>query len=134
MLTADVTFNGKHCSELNLEVTNTKRPLFAETKDQFVDIPFLDGSFLLPDKSKRDINVEVSFLLNPVQGKSFYDRCRDIAAWLSTDNWSRLIFDDDPNYYYQAKVVSEIGVEQIVQFGEFTVVFRCKPIMQAVGT
>lgn len=127
-----VTFNNAHCSSVGLEVLDSRRPLFAETRDEYVDIPYSDGSVHIPDNSKRDLEVEVDFFLNDVPGKSFHDACRDVAAWLDTIERQRLIFDDDPNYYYEAKPSGKIDRERIAEYGMFTVVFRCHPVMKAV--
>ncbi|RHW38698.1 hypothetical protein D1B33_07440 [Lysinibacillus yapensis] len=128
-----VTFNNKHCSALELELLESSRPLLAENKDTFEELPHLSGSILIPDNSKRDIEVTATFLLSTLAGESFNDACRRIAAWLNVTTWSRLIFDDDPNYYYQAKPIGMIDREQITRNdGQFTVTFRCHPEMKVV--
>ena len=127
-----VTFNGVHCSTYGLEVYDTKRPLLAEFKDTYIDVPHRNGAILVFDTSKKDVIVEVEFLLTPVAGKSYYDACRDIALWLTTAQRERLIFDDDPGYAYKAKVIGNIDRERIATFGQFTVQFRCEPDMVKV--
>lgn len=127
-----LTFNNEHCSVYGLEVFHTKRPLLGEFKDTYVDVPFRNGSVLVYDTTKKDIFVDVEFLLTPVGGKSYYDACRDIATWLTTERRERLIFDDDPGYAYKAKVIGNIDRERIAKFGQFTVQFRCEPEMVKV--
>lgn len=130
-----LTFNNKHCSILGLELLESSRPLLAETKDTFVDIPHKSGSILISDKSLRDIEVTATFYLEAFMGENFHDACRRISEWLHVDDWKQLIFDDDPNYYYQAKPIGSIEREQIARNnGQFTVTFRCHPQMKAVGT
>lgn len=133
-----LTFNGRHSSELNLILGKPRRPLLPENRDTYIDVPFRNGSILAPDNSKKDIEVECPFTLEVPSNSTMYDEARKIARWLSTENRVPLIFDDDPNYYYNAKVISNIILDELEEFEEyladFTVVFRCEPEMKAVGT
>lgn len=127
-----LTFNGKHCSDIGLDVLDTRRPLMAEPNITFVEVPGKNGAIVIPntDKSEKptfkDINVEVDFSLEP-NGQKFYEHCRSIVNWLSTLEKKPLIFDDDPNYTYRAISTSQINVERIAEYGEFTATFRCDP-------
>lgn len=129
-----VIFNGLHCSKVHLAMLDSRRPLLAETKDTYIDIPFKSGSILVPDNSKLDVMVEVDFLLKPRANVNVYDDCRAIAEWLTTTERKPLIFDDDSGYYYNAKVTGNVDTERIVKARTFTVVFRCEPVMKVVGT
>lgn len=133
MIDDGLTFNNQHCSALGLELLDSSRPLLAETKDTFVEIPHKSGSILISDNSLRDIEVIATFYLEAFQNENFHDACRRIADWLHVDTWKPLIFDDDPHYFYKAKPIGLIDREQIAtNNGEFTVTFRCHPIMEVV--
>lgn len=129
MANSDITFNDIHCSALGLEVTDSERPLLAEAKHIFQSVPHKSGDILIFDNSKKDIDIKVEFLLNPVAGKTFFDITRDIRAWLATQSRQKLIFDDDPGWYYKAVVVSSATIERIAEYGEFTIIFKCEPDM-----
>jgi predicted phage tail component-like protein len=76
----------------------------------------------------NDIEVEVDFLLKTPANSTIYVEARKIAAWLTTQQTRRpLIFDDDPTFTYWAKVSNSIDLEKVVEWGTFTVVFRCEP-------
>ncbi|MBD7946402.1 phage tail family protein [Psychrobacillus sp. Sa2BUA9] len=124
-----LTFNGKHCNTVGLDVSDTRRPLMAEPDITFVEVPGRNGAIVITNTDKptfKDINVEVDFLLEP-NGQSFHNHCRQIAKWLSTLEKKPLVFDDDPSYTYKAIVTSQIDIERISGYGEFTVIFRCDP-------
>lgn len=124
-----LTFNDIHCSDVGLDVSDTRRPLFAEPDITFVEVPGRNGALVISNTDKptfKDINVEVDFLLEP-NGQSFHSHCRSIVNWLATIEKKPLIFDDDLNYTYKAIVTSQVDIERISQYGEFTVVFRCDP-------
>ena len=125
------TFNGAHASTKYIKAIRTQRPLVAERKHTFVDIPFLDGSFLLSDKARNDIVITVECLLNIPTDTSIFDVGRTLTTWFNLDNWSTLIFDDDPNYKYDAIVTNTITVEDIKK-PEIVIEFRCKPVMVMV--
>lgn len=124
-----LSFNGKHCSSVGLDVLDSRRPLMAEPDITFVEVPGRNGAIVITNTDKptfKDINVEVDFLLEP-NGQSFHTHCREIANWLSTLEKKPLIFDDDLSYTYKAIVTSQIDIERIAGYGEFTVTFRCDP-------
>lgn len=123
-----VTFNDKHCSELGLTMTSSRRPVLPETKDTYIDIPHRNSSILIADNSVGDIIIEVDFTIVEGNTTNLHAKARLIGAWLSTIARKPLIFDDDPTYIYQAKVTSGLTIEQVVDFesiGDFTVSFRC---------
>lgn len=126
-----ITFNGIHHTAFNgLHFITSRRPLLPENKDTYVDIPYKDGSILIPDHSLKDVNVEVDFTLQCGSTQELYNVARQIGAWLNTNNRAPLIFDDDPSYPYMGKVTSSLTLEQLADFeeiAEFTVVFRCLP-------
>lgn len=124
-------FNDLHCTSLNLFMLDSRRPMLAENKDTYIEIPF-GKTLLIPDNSKKDVIVEVDFLLKPRNGANVFDDIRNISAWLDTNERQKLIFDDDPNYYYEAKVTGNIDTERIAKARTFTVSFRCDAEMKGV--
>lgn len=120
-----LTFNGVHSSLFKLAILKTSRPLLPENKDKYIDVPHKDGSLLVPDNSKKDVTIEVEFLIK--DSENIYRDARNIAAWLSTVERKKLIFDDDLNHAYIGKVINNIELEKVVRFGKFSVQFRCLP-------
>lgn len=131
-----VRFNGIHHTTISgLNFIASRRPLLPETKDTYIDVPGRSGSILIPDNSLHDIYVEVDFTLVRKNSTQLLDAAQNIAAWLLTTNRARLIFDDYPTKYYNAKVDSAVTMEQLLEFeeiAEFTIRFRCEPLMKAV--
>lgn len=130
-----LTFRKIHCSDLGLSILDdgTSRPLLPESKDTYVDVPHRSGSVLVYDESKKDIDVEVTFLLHDPKS-NIYDSCRDIASWLTTKFKAPLIFDDDPDFFYLGKAVTSVTFEDIEKmYGQFTVTWRCDPKMLPIS-
>lgn len=122
-----VTFKGIHSSTFHLSILETERPILPETKDTYIEIPHRDGSLLIPDDSKRDLTVRILFALIPPPDANLYEEARNVGNWLHSTKREPLIFDDDPTFIYNAKVVGNIPLERIVHHGRFWVDFRCSP-------
>lgn len=63
--------------------------------------------------------------------RAFGRRARAVAEWLSGDGL--LIFDDEPEKAYSAKVIDGIGIEQIAVTGHCSVTFLCEPFAESIG-
>jgi len=80
--------------------------------------------------SLRPIILHIAYV-----GDSFEElrtRAREIAAWLDTETWSKLIINDEPDKYYLARVVSEIDLDTFKKFGEADITFVCQPFAYMV--
>lgn len=129
-----LTFNGAHCTSKNVHMINNPNiPLLPEIKDEYVEMPYKDGSVLIPDNTVRDIFITVEFLLTPPRGTNPYIAAVQLQSWLLTKGRVPLIFDFMPGYEYSAKVVGGVeSINKIAETGTFTVTFRCLPYPKAV--
>lgn len=120
-----VTFNSVHSSTYGLEL-KTVRPLSPGLSDSYMEIPGRAGSVLVPGKPKdRYITVEFGFVAG--SKALFRSQIWNISAWLNTDERKPLVFDDEPDKTYLAKVEGQIPLEQLFILGKFSVIFRCDP-------
>lgn len=133
-----ITFNGVHNSKIDgLNYISSSRFIMPENRDTYKDIPYCDSSILIPDKSKKDIEIPVDFTLKADNVEDLFTRFLQIIEWLDTIDRAPLIFDDVPSYYYNAKAYTNVTFEQIADFEEiadFTIVFRCEPYPKVVGS
>jgi phage-related protein len=60
-------------------------------------------------------------------------RARQIAAWLSTKSWVKLIINDETDKYYLAKVTSEISLESLWESGTADIAFDCQPFAYSIN-
>ena len=72
-----------------------------------------------------------SLLLERATHTRAFGRRRAVAEWLSGDGL--LIFDDEPEKAYSAKVIDGIGIEQIAVTGHCSVTFLCEPFAESIG-
>jgi len=93
-------------------------------------IPGRHGSYDFGDNTYENIVIPV---VVQYINETFPDlrlRARNLAAWLSQATYKPLIFTDEPDKYYLAKIYDSASLEKIVELvpGESTTVnFECQP-------
>lgn len=106
---------------------SVNRQILPANSDGYLDVPGVDGSYLFPG-DLRDRFIEVEFTLIKSQSlTTLRSTARQISAWLRTRERAQLIFDDEPDVYYMAKVPDQIDLEPMNTRGKLKVVFRCLP-------
>ena len=122
-----LTFNNKHTSELGLNI-KSYRPIKTEVNDIYLDIPGRAGSILVPGKP-RDRFIPVEFGLLASSKSNLRAKTWEIANWLTTEGRENLIYDDELDKIYKAKVEGRVDLEQLFVLGKFVVTFRCDPFV-----
>lgn len=120
---------------MNLTLISAPRPIMAQNKDEYIQLPNTSGSILIEDGTLNDILITATFVLKETSREVAISTGYQIGEWLQTIGRKKLIFDDYPSRYYLAKAHTqtimnpEEGFESI---GEIVVEFRCDPIMRDV--
>ena len=127
-------FNDISSKSKYIAAIKSNRVLVAENKHQIIDVPYSDNAVLIPDTSKKPFTLPIECLVVIPSNKTIFDVAREWALWLSTSTWSRLIFEDDPNYYYEAVCTSSITVNDLrdTRKNSVTLEFVCRPTQKAV--
>ncbi len=119
-------FNGRHSSEFGLRMRSKDRSVLPSVREDYEYLPRRHGSIhFFQGLDDRMIEVEFFFIEKSLE--AVRSKARKIAAWLFTKKRERLIFDDEPDKYYMAKVANQISLDQVMYAGVFTVIFRCEP-------
>jgi predicted phage tail component-like protein len=96
-------------------------------------IPGKHGTYDFADNTfeNRIIEVDLKYI-----GTSFTElrtRARQIAYWLNGfDGKKNLVFSDETDKWYVAKIYSEIGLSNLFTIGEATIQFECEPFAYAL--
>lgn len=103
------------------------RPILPGMRKREMAIPGKHGTYSFGSEvyDNRIISVAIAYV-----GATFNDlrlRARDIAAWLSQTNYKELIFSDEPDKYYLAKIHDPVGLENFFRLGKATIQFECQP-------
>ena len=127
------SFNGTRCEQYGIVMCSKNRPVLPEPKIVTEEVPARNGSYDFSAANPfgrtmykdRDISIECSFISGGVPQTRA--ATHEIAAWLACGE-AQLMFDDEPEVYYLARVANRIDLsQQISKVGIFNVNFRCRP-------
>lgn len=126
------TYNGISSSTYGIVAKSVNRPILPVLRSRELVIPGRHGVYDFADNAfeKRIIEVELKYI-----GTSFAElrtRARTIAYWLSGYSGNKnLVFSDETDKWYVAKIYSEIGLSNLFKIGECSVQFECEPFAYA---
>ena len=125
------TFNGVHSRTMGAVFRSTDRELLPAKRVKQYTIPGKSGTYDITNGyENRQITCEISFVGDGGTYPGVRTRARAIAGWLSGEGL--LVFDDEPEKAYQAKVTGGISIEQIAVTGRCPVVFVCSPFAESL--
>lgn len=122
-----LTFNNIHSSQFNAYLKSKNRMTLPARRKREIAIPGKDGTYDFGGNTFDNKVIEVQLTLNENSLYELRRKARQIAAWLSTSVRQPLIFDDEPDKYYLAKVYDSISPEEIADTGIVSVKFECEP-------
>lgn len=120
-MTYGFTYKGRHCTEFGARLLRytVNSPQLRENEDT---VAGLDGVIDYgTELGKREI--EVVFDIDP-DARSFKRRQSQILSWLKPTAAGKLVFDDVPDRFFNAKLTGSMAVEQIGKYGEIRVTFK----------
>lgn len=120
------SFRGVHSSKFGIYTKDQSRVLLPPRREGKIIIPGRSGYYDAVKKSTYDERLE-SILCSFVkpEEKTVPEVCREIAYWLS--GTGRLIFDNEPDKYYTAKISGGPPMAQHLKYGEFTLTWSYNP-------
>lgn len=127
------TFRNKHSSLFKIGARSVDRSVIpAKRRKQFV-IPGRDGTLDFGDDTydNRPIVLQIGLVKN-ANFEELRQSARDIAQWLSGQGL--LIFDDEKDKAYQAKLYEYVGIDQVetMAAGKLEIVFECQPFAESL--
>ena len=126
------TFNNVHSRDMGVVFKSDDRTLLPAKRITQYKIPGKSGTYDIADGyDNRQISCTVAFVGAGNAYAGVRQTARAVAEWLSGDGL--LIFDDEPEKAYSAKVIDGIGIEQIAVTGHCSVTFLCEPFAESIG-
>lgn len=126
------TFNNRHSAEMGVVFKSVDRTLLPAKRVTQYTIPGKSGTYDIEDGyENREIVCTVSFVGENYHYQGVRTRARAVAEWLSGEGL--LVFDDEPEKAYSAKVVGGVSIEQIVVTGHCEVAFVCSPFAESIS-
>lgn len=120
-------YNGIKSSKFNLVCKSVSRPMLPTIRPRTVQIYGKSGviDYGGGDYNTRQITMHIAYI-----GKNYTElrhRAREIAAWLTSKQWARLIINDEPDKYYLARVINGINLDAMQRLGQADITFECQP-------
>lgn len=126
------TFNDVKSYEMGVVFKSTDRTLLPSKRVTQYTIPGKSGTYDIEDGyENREISCELSFVGTNAQYAGVRTRARALAGWLSGEGL--LVFDDEPEKAYSAKIISGVSIEQVAVTGRCGVKFLCKPFAESLS-
>lgn len=125
------TFNNVHSRTMGVVFKSVDRTLLPRKRITQYTIPGKSGTYDIEDGyENREIICEVSFIGERYNYPGVRSKARAVAGWLSGEGL--LVFDDEPEKAYTAKVINGISIEQIAITGRCEVAFSCAPFAESL--
>lgn len=120
-----VEYNGVKNSDVNIYATRPNIPA-AIRKNTVYKLPGVDGDLYGHEDAVEDITIDVKFGFFGPPDK-WMDMFRGAKKWLLTKLSGKLVFSDDPEFFYKVKTVSiNTATRTVKTIGEFTASFVCE--------
>lgn len=123
-------FKGLHSyTKFNLIMLTPTRGLLPQANRFITKVPQFDGVVDFGGDTYNELVIRASFSYNFKNNMSEMRlKSRDIKGWLHNDGLTHeLIFDDEPDRYYLAKVTNVLDLSQSNSVGTIVVEFTCNP-------
>lgn len=127
------SFLGVHSDTYSITVTGLDLPILPPARLSQDEVPGRPGVYVFRSElGPRVIRLRCMFRANSLTG--LMGLARDIGKWLQPYRDGQLIFDEEPDKYYRARVNKEITATVRVAYGEFEVEFlAADPFAYAVA-
>jgi len=123
------TFHNHHSSEYRVVARSDDRTLLPEKRRNEFVVPNRDGVVDFGGNTYNNRTISVVLGLIAKTPEELRASARAAAKWLSGEGL--LIFDDEPEKAYRAKVYEPLAIAQLVNTGETAVPFDCGPFAES---
>lgn len=127
-------FGGIHSMFYGLIIKSDNRSMLPQLRKRQTDIPNRHGSYDFGGNTyvNRIITVTLTHIGGTVAGMRTANR--NTATWLSSNDYKQLIFDDEPELYYLARVFQQVSATSQNTIAESVVTFECLPFAFSTDT
>lgn len=125
-------FNNIESSTYNIICKSVNRPLLPPLRQKTIEILGRAGVYDYGNDTydTRLITIHIFFARDTIANMRL--RAREIAAWLGQSQWSKLIFGDETDKYYAAKIYEQVDLKTLIATGETDITFECQPYAYSV--
>lgn len=110
-----------------------KRPLMAPLKRRTTEKTDASGSYDYGGSEYENTTIEMGIAFDVKDISEKWERAEEIAEWLDSETWEKLILGDRPDRYYLARVNGSIDFDGLITSGQTEISFICQPFTYAVS-
>lgn len=130
-----IEYKGINSGQFGVYFRSINRPLLPPMRSKTKIINGSSGAYDFGDNDFNPAKIEIRIAYVPTDYVEREQRKREIAAWLSSNTWQRLILGNEPDKYYLAKIYNQVDLDSFMASGEASVTFECQPFAyMIVGT
>ena len=127
------SYNGESCKDVGLSVVSRPTIPVPEREYDTIKVEGRDGELHRDKKTYKDIEIPIEFNFVSKTPDVWAQDLRKVKKWLYSGKDKRLIFSDDPEYYYKVKKAVMGDTERTAKRkGKFEIVFTCESYMYRV--
>ena len=131
--TFQIFYNGESCKDVGLSVVSRPTIPVPEREYDTIKVEGRDGELHRDKKTYKDIEIPIEFNFVSKTPDVWAQDLRKVKKWLYSGKDKRLIFSDDPEYYYKVKKAVMGDTERTAKRkGKFEIVFTCESYMYRV--
>lgn len=125
------TWDGVASSTLDgLVIQKVRRGMTGNVRDRRVQVAGLDGDILFPER-RGNRKIVAEFVIVGAPGGQRHDRVVDVAEWVDKTGYKKLIFDDQPDRYWEAALAADPDPDEWRSLGEGQFEWTAKPYAYA---
>lgn len=127
------TFGGIHSSSLGVYLRSIDRALLPEMVRRERGMSRKNGTYDFGDNVYRNrrISAEITFFSDSMIANKL--QARDVASWLNSQGEAQqLIFDDEPDKYYMARIYTGVNFTTKLGIGDASIAFECQPFAYSI--
>ena len=104
-------YDGISSTDFNIVITKTNQLSGPERNIEVIDVDGRDGSLLIDKGNYKSFELEIECSID-ASDENIHYIARNIKKWLQSDfKFKKLIFSDDPEYYYEASCINKLDID-----------------------
>lgn len=125
-----LSFNYVHSSSVGLYMDTPERTVKPALRTNMYTVPGRSGTLDYGGDTYDMIEITVKLAYRADTSSNMRSQQRAVAEFLAASG--PLVFDDEPDKMYVAKVVNAVSLEEVVRTGTMEVTFQCQPYAESI--
>lgn len=127
-------FNGINSRAYDLISRTIQKPLFPAMTPRQTTLHGKNGLYDFENNTfqNRTIVMHIEFVGSSIA--QLRTQIHALANWLHTSDWANLVFDEELDKLYKARVYGQVDFETLINYGRCDITFECQPFAFLVAS